>query len=117
MSEPTAPVDGFTEALPFTADTVGLAPAASGVHVVRDSDGAPIYVGATGDLRGRLRQHLSGDRQASVLHEQVGAELDDPESAASCGDTRKQLRPVRSSSPERNQPASRALPPGAAPVE
>ncbi len=78
MSEATPPVDEFTEALPFTAYTAGLAPSASGVHVVRDSDGAPVYVGATGDLRGRLWQHLSGDRQASVLHEQVGAELDGP---------------------------------------
>ncbi|WP_448624129.1 GIY-YIG nuclease family protein [Geodermatophilus sp. URMC 64] len=82
MSEPTGPGDGFSEALPYTADTVGLAPAASGVHVVRDSVGAPIYVGATSDLRGRLRQHLSGDRRASVLHEQVGAELDGPDHLA-----------------------------------
>ncbi len=40
MSEPTASFDGSTEALRFTADTAGRAPAAAGVHVVRDGDGA-----------------------------------------------------------------------------
>ena len=40
MSEPTASFDGFTEALLFTADTAGRAPAAAEVHMVRDGDGA-----------------------------------------------------------------------------
>ncbi|SCL34924.1 hypothetical protein GA0074692_3959 [Micromonospora pallida] len=35
-----------------------------------------IYVGYTRNLRSRLRQHLIGNRESSVLHEQVGQELD-----------------------------------------
>lgn len=35
-----------------------------------------LYVGRTKNLRDRLRQHLTGDRIASVLHEQVGHEID-----------------------------------------
>jgi hypothetical protein len=75
-------LEGFTNALAFTTQTASLAPADAGVHVVFDTAGDPIYVGSTGDLRRPLREHLQGDRQASVLHEQVGAELDRPDHPA-----------------------------------
>ncbi|SCE69717.1 hypothetical protein [Micromonospora mirobrigensis] len=45
------------------------------MHVVLDG-GVVLYVGRTGNLRDRLRQHLTGNRDSSVLHQQVGAELD-----------------------------------------
>jgi hypothetical protein len=57
------------------------------VHVVLDGD--IIYVGWTGDLRRRLRQHLTGNRESSVLHKQVGEVLDaqgDPASAPDIAD-------------------------------
>jgi MoxR-like ATPase len=78
-------LSGFSEPRPFTSETVRVAPNEPGVHVVwgpRPEDGI-IYVGRTATLRARLLQHLSGDRQASVLFEQVGELLDgnEPESA------------------------------------
>ncbi len=82
MSNPPVPLEGFTDALPFTTPTASLAPPDAGVHVVFDIEGDPIYVGATGNLRRLLREHLQGDRQASVLHEQVGAQLDRPDHPA-----------------------------------
>ena len=48
-----------------------------GVHVVWSPDGELLYVGQTARQRTRLRQHLNGDRGASVLHKQVGAMLDE----------------------------------------
>ena len=68
-------LEGFSSPQFFTAATASTAPREGGVHVVLDDD-VPIYVGETGNLRRRLREHHRGDRQASVLHEQVGAELD-----------------------------------------
>lgn len=65
----------FTEPQPYTFDVVAAAPAEPGVHVVLDG-GVVIYVGFTGNLRQRLRQHLRGNRNSSVLHEQIGALLD-----------------------------------------
>lgn len=84
-SEDTDLLDGFSEPRPFTPETVGDAPNEPGVHVVwgpKPNDDI-VYVGETGALRSRLRQHLSGDRQASVLFEQVGELLDgdEPDSA------------------------------------
>lgn len=66
---------GFSEPQPYTLDAAAAAPASSGVHVVLDC-GKVIYVGSTGNLRRRLRQHLHGGRGSSVLHEQVGEVLD-----------------------------------------
>ncbi|MFC0005603.1 GIY-YIG nuclease family protein [Micromonospora siamensis] len=66
---------GFTPARSYTMEAVADAPRAPGVHVVLDG-GAVLYVGRTGNLRDRLRQHLTGNRDSSVLHQQVGAELD-----------------------------------------
>ncbi|MBE1486766.1 HNH endonuclease [Plantactinospora soyae] len=65
----------FSEPRPFTLDVVVLAPNAGGVHVVIEDDEV-IYVGETGHLRQRLRQHLRGNRGSSVLHKQVGEVLD-----------------------------------------
>ncbi|MFG1953063.1 GIY-YIG nuclease family protein [Micromonospora sp. NPDC048830] len=73
----------FTPARPYTRDTLADAPNTPGVHTVLER-GVVIYVGRTKNLRNRMRQHLTGDRQASVLHEQVGAQLDNlgPEATA-----------------------------------
>jgi len=79
-------LEGFSDPAPYTTKTVGAAPDEPGVHVVwepAERGGAVLYVGQTKHLRTRLREHLSGDRQASVLHEQVGTLLDEgtPQSA------------------------------------
>ncbi|WP_319462724.1 GIY-YIG nuclease family protein [Micromonospora sp. RTP1Z1] len=67
-------------------EAVAGAPRAPGVHVVLDG-GLVIYVGRTRrGLRDRLRQHLTGDRDSSVLHDQVGQLLDTPDNAASAAD-------------------------------
>lgn len=66
---------GFTAARRCTMEAATDAPRAPGVHVVLDG-GTVIYVGRTGNLRNRLRQHLTGNRGSSVLHEQVGQLLD-----------------------------------------
>lgn len=71
------PLAGFSKPVPFTRDAMSTAPTAAGVHVVTEPDGTVLYVGRTGSLRSRMRQHLTGDRQASVLHEQVGRLLDE----------------------------------------
>jgi len=63
----------FTVPRPFTPAVLATAPEGGAVHVLRDASGAVLYVGATGALRRRLRQHLSS---GSVLHDQVVAELD-----------------------------------------
>ncbi|MBM0255481.1 hypothetical protein [Micromonospora sp. 4G55] len=56
------------------------------MHVVLDG-GVVIYVGRTRrGLRDRRRQHLTGSRESSVLHEQVGQLLDAPGNAASAAD-------------------------------
>ena len=86
MSTPTSSLEGFTDPQAFTIETTILAPTDAGVHLVFDADGAPVYVGWSGNLRQRLRQHLQGDRQASVLHEQVGAELDRPDHLATAAE-------------------------------
>lgn len=76
---------GFTPALPYTREAVADAPRASGAHVVLEC-GVVVYVGYTGNLRNRLRQHLTGNRDSSVLHQQVGQILDRPDRAASADD-------------------------------
>ncbi|PWU43454.1 hypothetical protein DLJ46_31330 [Micromonospora globispora] len=65
----------FTAPQPYTMEAAAGAPTSPGVHVVLDR-GTVIYVGYTGNLRNRLRQHLTGNRDSSVLHQQVGHELD-----------------------------------------
>lgn len=47
-----------------------------GVHVVYSPDGRALYVGMSGQTRSRIRMHLTGDREASILHEKVGRRLD-----------------------------------------
>ena len=79
-------LEGFSEPALFTDDTARRAPSAAGVHVVVGADGTPVHVGSTGDLRRRLRQHLRGGRDSSVLLEQVGAELDRPHQLATSAD-------------------------------
>ena len=76
---------GFSPPQPYTLDVVETAPADPGVHVVLDGS-VVIYVGLTGNLRRRLRQHLRGNRGSSVLHEQVGAILDTPGAPASAAE-------------------------------
>ncbi|WP_454778209.1 AAA family ATPase [Georgenia muralis] len=66
-------------------------PAERGVHVVFGNDGQPIYVGSTKNLRERIQQHLTGDRLASVLHEQVGQLLDTKDRSATTAEIREWL--------------------------
>ncbi|HAS08932.1 MAG TPA: hypothetical protein DCS55_00175 [Acidimicrobiaceae bacterium] len=77
-------LDGFTEPCVFDGDHLRGAPDEPGVHIVYGADSDEIvFVGHSAKLRSRMRQHLSGDRDASVLYEQVGELLDGdrPESA------------------------------------
>src|SRR6266480_4071704 len=83
--------EGFTVPAPFSSESAQTAPDAPGVHLVIDEAGQIVYVGKTGDLRRRLREHLQGDRQASVLHEQVGEMLDRPGHTASGAEIREWL--------------------------
>ncbi|WP_200211305.1 hypothetical protein [Micromonospora coerulea] len=76
---------GFTVSRPYTMDAVADAPRAPGVHVVFAGD-TVIYVGRTGNLRDQLRQHLTGNRASSVLHDQVGQLLDRSGPVASASD-------------------------------
>ncbi|GGM65950.1 GIY-YIG nuclease family protein [Dactylosporangium sucinum] len=75
----------FSDAQPYTTEVAATAPSSSGVHVVLDR-GVVVYVGSTGELRRRLRQHLTGNRGSSVLHDQVGQLLDTPNHAASAAE-------------------------------
>lgn len=61
---------------PFDFEHVRSVEDAPGVHVVWDAHGRCLYVGESAKTRTRLYQHLSGDRQASSLHEKVGRMLD-----------------------------------------
>ena len=96
---------GFTAPQPYTMETVGDAPRGPGVHVVLDG-GVVIYVGRTRrGLRDRLRQHLTGNRESSVLHEQVGQLLDTPGNPASAADiarwlSRREVRWQETDNPE-----------------
>jgi MoxR-like ATPase len=83
--------EGFTVPVPFNSESVQAAPKAPGVHLVIDDTGEIVYVGKTGDLGRRLGEHLQGDRQASVLHEEVGEMLDRPGHAASGAEIREWL--------------------------
>ena len=70
-------LDGFIEPVAFDSDHVKQAEDKEGIHVVWSSDGDLVYVGRSAKQRTRLRQHLNGDRGASVLHKQVGELLDE----------------------------------------
>jgi 5-methylcytosine-specific restriction protein B len=67
---------GFTDRVSYNSENVGQAADRQGVHVVWDGDGALVFTGQSAKTRTRLRQHLNGDRGASVLHKQVGEFLD-----------------------------------------
>ncbi|MEV6515477.1 GIY-YIG nuclease family protein [Micromonospora chalcea] len=95
---------GFTPPRPYTKDVVAAAPAAPGVHLVLDG-GVVVYVGHTRNLRSRLRQHLTGNRDSSVLHDQVGQLLDTPGRAATRDDIagwlgRREVRWLEADHPE-----------------
>jgi MoxR-like ATPase len=83
--------EGFIAPVLFTSDGVQTAPKAPGVHLVIDTSGEIFYVGRTRDLRRRLCEHLEGDRQSSVLHQQVGEILDRPGHTASDEEIREWL--------------------------
>ncbi len=72
----TDALGGFSEPAPYNGDTIKAAENRPGVHVVWNDQGELIFVGQSAKTRTRLRQHLSGDREASVLHKQVGEALD-----------------------------------------
>ncbi|MGA3539023.1 GIY-YIG nuclease family protein [Micromonosporaceae bacterium DT194] len=89
-------LDGFTPPRPYTMEAVADAPPAPGVHVVLDA-GSVVYVGYTGNLRSRLRQHLTGNRGSSVLHDQIAHLFDTPDHTATTDDVvawlgRRELR-------------------------
>src|SRR4051794_36602274 len=75
-SSVSGPLEEFSERLPLRADGIQNAPDEPGVHVVSDEDGNPLYVGHSAHTRSRLYQHLTGDREASILHGKVGRDLD-----------------------------------------
>ncbi|MEW2328234.1 GIY-YIG nuclease family protein [Micromonospora chersina] len=75
----------FTPPQLYATEAAAGAPTSPGVHVVLDG-GTVAYAGWTGNLRNRLRQHLTGNRDSSVLHEQVGQLLDKPGNEASAAD-------------------------------
>ncbi|MFI2567495.1 MrcB family domain-containing protein [Cellulosimicrobium funkei] len=60
----------------FTDEAVGTIADEAGAHVVWSPEGELLYVGSSGQTRTRLRQHLAGDRAASILHQKVGQLLD-----------------------------------------
>ena len=70
------PLEGFSEPAAFIAAGVAEVPESSGVHVVWDEGGRLVYVGHSGRQRSRLREHLAGNRQTSILHDKVGRLLD-----------------------------------------
>lgn len=70
------PLEGFSEPRPLARTELHDVPDEQAVHVVWDAAGAPLYVGYSGRTRERLREHLAGDRQASILHHKLGLELD-----------------------------------------
>ncbi|GAA0403440.1 hypothetical protein GCM10009541_53250 [Micromonospora gifhornensis] len=97
-------LSGFTAPRPYTREVAGSAPSAPGVHVVLDG-GTVIYVGRTGNLRNRLRQHLTGNRESSVLHQQVGQHLDRRGPVATADDIaawlgRREVRWLETDNPE-----------------
>ena len=68
----------FSDPVPFTSDHLADAPSQPGVHVVWDHEGGVVYVGHTNrSNRERLHQHLTGDREASSLHNRIGRQLDE----------------------------------------
>jgi 5-methylcytosine-specific restriction protein B len=69
---PGEPLEGFSEPAAFTSSSVVVVPESSGVHVVWDEDGRLMYVGHSGRQRSRLRDHLTGGRVASILHDKAG---------------------------------------------
>ena len=50
---------GFSEPVPFTREATAQGPTGVGVHAVCEPDGTVLYVGRTGSLRTRMRQHLT----------------------------------------------------------
>ncbi len=83
--------EGFAVPVSFGSDDVRTVPSAPGVDLVIDPSGEIVYAGKTGDLRRALGEHMQGDRQASVLHEQVGELLDRPRHTASGEEIREWL--------------------------
>lgn len=57
-------------------NAIRAVPNSTGVHVVWDRSGRLLYPGQSTRTRSRVREHLSGDREASILHEKIGRRLD-----------------------------------------
>lgn len=72
----TNTLDGFSSPVPYRTDAIAAVDDRQGVHVVSGPSNDVIFVGRSAKTRTRLRQHLTGDRGASVLHKQVGEVLD-----------------------------------------
>src|SRR5829696_3858767 len=71
----------FSRPVRFSADAVAMSKNTPEVHIVWDSAGRLLYVGSSGTTRSRLQQHLTGDREASILHKKVGQMLDEESGA------------------------------------
>lgn len=67
----------FSRPSPFSPESLDGLQDAPGVHVVWGGNGRLLYAGSSRTTRTRLRQHLTGDREGSVLHDKVGRLLDD----------------------------------------
>jgi hypothetical protein len=83
--DPDAPLANFSAPHPYTTHGTASAPRSPGIHVVLQED-VVVFIGGTGDLRARLRQHIYGPRKSSVLHDRVGRLLDTPDHTASAAD-------------------------------
>ncbi len=90
--EPNGAVARFSAPTPFTDESPRTLPDTPEVSVVWDPEGQFICVGYTGQQRTRLRQHLTGDRRASVLRKKIGEQLGEQfERNASRDDIREYL--------------------------
>lgn len=76
-SGPGEELEGFSPPVAYTRAAVQAAEDVPGVHVVWGPDGEVLYVGRSGAQRERLLQHISGGRGSSVLHQKIGARVDE----------------------------------------
>jgi 5-methylcytosine-specific restriction protein B len=66
---------GFAGPVEFTLSNTERIPNEPGVHVVWSAEGELLFAGMSRQSRGRVRQHLSGDRTSSILREKVSRRL------------------------------------------
>lgn len=70
-------MDGFTPPRSLAdEEAIRAIPDKPGVYLVYDPGQKTLYVGTSSHSRTRIRQHLTGDREASILHDKIGQRLD-----------------------------------------